>query len=64
VRDLKDALKDDQNLHDDKCGDPPLPQPPPIEPVCEKNCQRVLKSTRDAITGALLFVFVLVCASS
>jgi hypothetical protein len=36
VRDLKDALKDDQNLHDDKCGDPPLPQPPPIEPVCEK----------------------------
>ena len=41
-----------------------MPPPPSSREICEDNCKRVLKATRDAVTGVLIFVFVLVCATS
>lgn len=40
------------------------PTPPAAPFVCEENCQKVLKSVLDAVTGALIFLIVLVCATS
>lgn len=42
--------------------DPVMP-PAPRE-MCGDNCKRVLKSVRDAVTGAIIFTFVLVCSTS
>ena len=58
-----DFRERDIKRYDDKCGPPP--PPPPVEsPICAENCKRILKRTTDAITGAILFVFVMVCATS
>ena len=44
--------------------DPVTPPPPASRDACGENCKRVLKSVRDAVTGAIIFTIVLVCASS
>jgi RHS repeat-associated protein len=67
IRDLRDHLKDREEKYNDQCVDdePPAPPPAPASaPMCEDNCKKVLKSARDAITGALIFVFVLICSTS
>jgi RHS repeat-associated protein len=53
---------------DDDCDEPPpapapAPQPEP-DPVCGTGCKKVLKSTVDAATGALILIFVTICATS
>jgi len=41
--------------------DPPSPDP---APMCGPNCKQVWKATVDGITGALIFAFVWLCATS
>lgn len=65
IRDLRDRLSDSEGKYKDDCEDNDPPPPPPSpEPVCGDNCKRVLKAVRDAVTGAIIFTFVLVCATS
>ena len=48
-----------------QCDSPAPPEPDSSTSfACEDKCKRVLKSVRDAVTGALILVFVLVCATS
>lgn len=42
------------------CDAPPLSAPF----VCEDKCKQVVKSVRDAVTGFLFLVVVVVCATS
>lgn len=65
IRDLREKLTDREKKYKDDCedSDPPTPTPP-LEPVCGENCKRVLKAVRDTVTGAIIFTFVLVCATS
>jgi RHS repeat-associated protein len=65
VRDLRDQLSDREKKYKDDCedNDPPPPSPPSA-PVCGDNCKQVLKQVRDAVTGAIIFTLVLICATS
>ncbi|WP_428503147.1 hypothetical protein [Roseateles sp.] len=65
IRDLREKLTDREKKYKNDCedSDPPPPSPPP-EPICGENCKRVLKAVRDTVTGAIIFTFVLVCATS
>ena len=49
---VKQCLKDWGRIPDDQMYSVPL---------CESNCQKVLKQVVDAATGLLIFTFVLVC---
>lgn len=47
-----------------QCDAPPVPPPPANPFACDDKCKSVVKSVRDAVTGALILVLVLVCATS
>lgn len=64
IQDLKDTLGDDERLYKEKCGggdDPPGGGA--AAPVCGGNCQQVLKAVKNAVTGAIIFTIVLLCAA-
>jgi RHS repeat-associated protein len=65
IRDLRDQLGDREKKYKDDCedNDPPPPSPPSA-PVCGDNCKQVMKQVRDAVTGAIIFTLVLICATS
>lgn len=65
IRDLRDQMDDREKKYDDQCGDDDDPPPPPSPaPICAENCKQVLKSVRDAVTGAMILMLVLICAAT